>query len=507
MSMLVTGQQVGSFVLDNQIGSTNMGEVWRAWDSANQPVALKTIAMEIRHDETFVARFRQEAEEQRRLRHRSIVPIYDFFAEDDGLFLVMPFIPGGSLEDLLSREGRLSVKQALDISVQILAALDYAHQNMVIHRDVKPSNILLDQERAYLTDFGVALPIGKTRLTKVARVMGTPGYMSPEQIVNPLDVNHLTDVYSFGCVLYEMLAGRPPFVWDGQGSGDPLYGVQTQQVNSDAPPIREFNPDVPARLERIIATALSRSREERFPGCGSFGRALESIREGLAGPVAVEVTAAADVAVQPETKPEAKIAAMPVKRVSAAGNVMGMLAAVLLPVSWLGPRFFPHTFGYFWFWETYPHYVLNNFHWGYLLAAVVHFRILYKAWAAIQDGKPRSKPGKAVGLLLVPVYSVYWGSQAYPGFAKDYNRMIQSGGLACPRQPVWLYWAFYLANYLAVPAASIAAGRQGAAIILLEFVVLMPVMTATLCLAINRLAAATAGIGTQTKKAEGEVLA
>ncbi len=488
----MVGQKVGAFVLADQIGRTNMGEVWRAWDSANQQVALKTIAMDIRTDEMFLARFRQEAYEHRKLRHKSIVPIYDFFAEDDCLFLVMPFIPGGSLEDLLEREGKLPVQQALDISVQILEALDFAHQNMLIHRDVKPSNILMDNDRAYLTDFGIALPIGKTRLTTGAGLLGTPGYMSPEQITTPLDVDHLTDVYSFGCVLYEMLAGRPPFVAEGMNAGDVRYRLQRQIVDEQPVRLREFNPDVSPRLEHIIMTSLAKSRDDRFPGCGSFGRALDSIRADLNAPAPIQ-PAPAPVVVETLVVHEVQPQLPKVGRVSTALNVMVALAAGFLPL---------------FFWQDRQFLLIVLL--GLAVSITMHLRVLYKCWMAIQDGNARTTPGKAVGLLFVPFYALFWASQAYPGFASDYNRLILRRELRCRPQPVRLYWSFYIFNFLVMPLAGIFSYATELGIFAANVLLIVPIMTGTLCTALNRLSDARARSQelTQSTGAKGgEVLA
>jgi serine/threonine-protein kinase len=447
-----------------------MGEVWRAWDSANQQVALKTIAMDIRTDEMFLARFRQEAYEHRKLRHKSIVPIYDFFAEDGCLFLVMPFIEGGSLEDLLEREGKLEVEQAIGISVQILDALDFAHQNMLIHRDVKPSNILLDKDRAYLADFGIALPIGKTRLTTGAGLVGTPGYMSPEQITTPLDVNHLTDVYSFGCVVYEMLAGRPPFVVESMDAGDARYRLQRQILEEQPVRLRELNPGVPPRLEHIIMTALAKSRDDRFPGCGSFGRALDSIRADLSSPAPVQPeTTPAPPPVEPVLVMDVQPPLPNVGRVSTPLNVLVPLIAIL-------PLFFLEK----------PEAVLY-----FLLCAglsmLMQLRVLHKCWTAIQDGDARTTPGKAIGLLFVPFYALFWASQAYPGFASDYNRLISRREFRCRPQPVWFYWCFYIFNCGVIPVAGIFSYPAELGLMAANVLLIVPIMTGILCSALNRL--------------------
>jgi hypothetical protein len=383
----------------------------------------------------------------------------------------MPFIEGGSLEDLLAREGKLPVKQALDISVQILEALDFAHQNMLIHRDVKPSNILMDNDRAYLTDFGIALPIGKTRLTTGAGLLGTPGYMSPEQITTPLDVDHLTDVYSFGCVLYEMLAGRPPFVAEGMDAGDVRYRLQRQIVDEQPVRLREFNPDVSPRLEHIIMTSLAKSRDDRFPGCGSFGRALDSIRADLSSPAPIQ-PAPSPVVVEPPVVKDVQPPLPNVGRVSTAVNVVVPLIA-LLPVFFLEK---PEALLYFLVCA--------------LLSILMQLRVLHKCWMAIQDGNARTTPGKAIGLLFVPFYALFWASQAYPGFASDYNQLIQRRELRCRPQPVWFYWCFYVFNCCVVPVAGIFSSAAELGLLAANVLLIVPVMTGTLCTALNRLSEA-----------------
>jgi eukaryotic-like serine/threonine-protein kinase len=212
MSALAVGMRLSSYQLIDQIGATRMSEVWRARDGMGRIVALKTIAQQAGDDSQLRARFLREGGEHKQLKHPNIVPIFDFFEQDGGFYLVMQYIPGGSLEDRMYEYqwGPLPIRDALRISRQILPALDYAHQHGVIHRDVKPSNILLDGERAYLSDFGIALAVGQPRLTSVSQLVGTFPYMSPEQIQQPLAITHLTDVYSYGCVLYQMLTGRRP---------------------------------------------------------------------------------------------------------------------------------------------------------------------------------------------------------------------------------------------------------------------------------------------------------
>jgi len=200
-------------------------------------------------------------------------------------YLVVPLIEGQSLENkLLDAEGQpLLLQEALRISQEVLLALDYAHRQRVIHRDVKPSNILLDAEgRAYLADFGIALLMGQERitrgLTRGGSTIGTAEYMSPEQIITPKKIDHRADVYSFGCVLYEMLTGQPPFKADDE-SGESDDAVKFKHVHTAPTPISTLNPDVPAEIERIVMCALAKKADDRFGGCGEFARQLEQAQK------------------------------------------------------------------------------------------------------------------------------------------------------------------------------------------------------------------------------------
>ena len=203
--------QVRDYILEERIGAGGVGEVWRARHvRLDKPVAIKLILPHLCQDENIYNRFVQEAIATANSEHPNIVSVYDFFSNNDDAFLVMSYIEGGSLQDRLKR-GRLSLSEALRIARDILGALDFAHQRGIVHRDVKPSNILLSLDsHAYLVDFGIALILGKTRITRFGANIGTPDYMSPEQIRGG-QLDHRTDVYSFGCVLYEMLTGRSPF--------------------------------------------------------------------------------------------------------------------------------------------------------------------------------------------------------------------------------------------------------------------------------------------------------
>ena len=224
------------------------------------------------------ARFLREGGEHQLMKHPSIVPILDFFEQEGNFYLVMQYISGGSLEDRLEKLGwkALPIPDALKISKQILSALDYAHQKGVIHRDVKPSNILLDGDHAYLGDFGIALALGRPRLTTFEQVMGTRCYMSPEQIQTPLKITHLSDVYSFGCVLYEMLTGRQPYP-QSDDSKEAQYTMLAKRVHEPPTAPRTIIRRSLLAWSVLYSQLLSATPQDRFAGCGSFARALEGI--------------------------------------------------------------------------------------------------------------------------------------------------------------------------------------------------------------------------------------
>lgn len=271
-----SGQTIRDYILEAKIGLGGMGEVWRSRHTLlDKLVAIKVISDELLSDPEFETRFLQEAKAQARLYHPHIVPVTEFFREANRYHLVMPLVEGPSLAArLATSRGPLPLEEALRIAQDVLSALDYAHQQGVIHRDVKPSNILIDHTgHAYLMDFGIALVMNEERRTRTGKSVGTPHYMSPEQIQHPKQLDHRTDVYSFGCVLYEMLAGRAPFDATSE-EGDVDYLIKAAHVHQAPEPMRKWNENVPEAIEAVARRALQKNPAERFAGCGEFGRAL-----------------------------------------------------------------------------------------------------------------------------------------------------------------------------------------------------------------------------------------
>jgi eukaryotic-like serine/threonine-protein kinase len=273
------GTKIRDYIFEEKIGEGGMGEVWRARHAIlDRQVAIKAMARHLEADPEFGRRFLQEAQSQARLSHPHIVGVSDFFTEDGQYFLVMPLMSGKNLADRLHElQGPLPLEEALAVARDVLDALDFAHQQGVIHRDVKPSNILLDEEgHAALTDFGIALSLGRTRVTQVTTSLGTPHYMSPEQIRSPRDVDHRTDVYSFGCVFYEMLTGRPPFAEASSAADDTDFALKEAHVYRAPESLRKWNPRIPDWLDAVVLRALAKNPDERFLGCGEFRRNLDA---------------------------------------------------------------------------------------------------------------------------------------------------------------------------------------------------------------------------------------
>jgi serine/threonine-protein kinase len=270
---LEAGQRIGDFILEKEIGSGGTGEVWRARHQyLGNTVAIKAIHRHISQDSAFRARFLEEASVMAQLEHPHIVSVHNFFFLDGVPYLVMTYIEGGSLADLLQRHGRLPLDEVLAITRGIFEALNFAHSRGVIHRDVKPSNILVRPDKhAYLVDFGIALVMGKQRHTRFGTHIGTPEYMSPEQI-RPNGIDHRTDVYSFGCVLYEMLTGRPPF--GSQDAGQPEYDIMSDHLYKQPPSLREINHEVDEHIESVVLRALAKDPDQRYGGCQDFAQDL-----------------------------------------------------------------------------------------------------------------------------------------------------------------------------------------------------------------------------------------
>ncbi|MCC7103780.1 MAG: protein kinase, partial [Chloroflexi bacterium] len=270
MQPLAPGSRLGRFVIERVLGRGGMGVVYLARDGAlGREVALKMIGGELAWNPEFLARFDREARSAARLSHTNVVHVYDVTQEGSQRLLVMEYVPGQTLSDRLHDQGALTPSQLISLARQLGAALDHAAGAGVLHRDVKPGNVLLAPDgRAVLTDFGLAFAAQDSRMTSAGMTMGSPLYMSPEQAAGkPLD--HRSDLYSLAVLLYEALSGRPPF------SAPSPPAVLVQHMTAPPPPINSVRPDLPPEVGAVFARALAKSPADRYDSGAQLADALE----------------------------------------------------------------------------------------------------------------------------------------------------------------------------------------------------------------------------------------
>lgn len=270
--------QLGRYEVISELGQGAMGVVYKARDPLiDREVAIKTInlGLAVEEREEYEARFYQEAKAAGRLGHPNIVTIYDVGRTGNIAYIAMEYLHGRELRDALNENKTLPVSQVLDISIQVAQGLAYAHEHGIVHRDVKPSNVMIVRDgHVKITDFGIARMASAAVRTQTGMVLGSPKYMSPEQVLGKL-TDQRSDIFSLGVMLYEMLAGQVPFI------GENINAIMYQTLNAIPAPLGNVNPAVPEMLNYIVAKALAKDLDARYQQAGEMANDLRACRETL----------------------------------------------------------------------------------------------------------------------------------------------------------------------------------------------------------------------------------
>ena len=318
----------GRYALERELGQGGMALVFLARDLRHErQVALKVLRPEV-SAEIGAERFLREIKLAAGLTHPHILTVYDSGEADGLLFYVMPNMEGRSLRERLERERQLPLEDALRITRQVAAALDYAHRHHVVHRDIKPENILLHEGAAMVADFGIGKALSANgSITQTGMALGTPAYMSPEQASGESDIDGRSDLYSLGCVLYEMLSGEPPF------TGPTAQAIIAKRFVSPIPRVGTTR-DVPKAVEDAVTRSLARTPVDRFPTAAEFAAALDAIGRASGAqrtirsapaPKAIAVIPLANMSADPEN--EYFSDGMTEELITALGKVPGLRVA------------------------------------------------------------------------------------------------------------------------------------------------------------------------------------
>ncbi|WP_163101454.1 Stk1 family PASTA domain-containing Ser/Thr kinase [Peribacillus alkalitolerans] len=271
--MLIGKRIYGRYKIIEMVGGGGMANVYLAQDMIlEREVALKILRMDFSNDEEFIRRFNREAQSATSLAHPNIVSIYDVGEEDNIYFIVMEYVRGLTLKQYIQKNHPIPVEKTLDIMSQITAAISHAHQNGIIHRDIKPQNILIDDHgNVKITDFGIAMALSATSITQTNAVLGSVHYLSPEQARGGM-ANKKSDIYSLGIVMFELLTGRLPF------SGESAVSIALKHLQSETPSPRRWNPSTPQSMENIVLKATAKDSFHRYD---SVEEMREDIRTSL----------------------------------------------------------------------------------------------------------------------------------------------------------------------------------------------------------------------------------
>ncbi|MEH7075004.1 Stk1 family PASTA domain-containing Ser/Thr kinase [Neobacillus drentensis] len=271
---MIIGKRIsGRYKVLEMIGGGGMANVYLAHDMIlDREVAVKMLRLDFVNDEEFIRRFHREAQSATSLTHPNIVSIYDVGEEDSLYYIVMEYVNGQTLKQYINQHSSLRVEKALDIMMQLTSAISHAHQNHIIHRDIKPHNILIDRNgNVKITDFGIAMALSATSITQTNSVLGSVHYLSPEQARGGM-ANRKSDIYSLGIVMFEILTGRLPF------SGESAVSIALKHLQSETPSVRRWNSNIPQSVENIVLKATAKDPFHRY---NSVDEMEEDLRTAL----------------------------------------------------------------------------------------------------------------------------------------------------------------------------------------------------------------------------------
>ncbi|HJV31424.1 MAG TPA: Stk1 family PASTA domain-containing Ser/Thr kinase, partial [Bacillales bacterium] len=271
--MLIGKRINGRYKILDMIGGGGMANVYLAHDMIlDRDVAVKMLRLDLTNDDDFIRRFHREAQSATSLNHPNIVNIYDVGEEKDLYYIVMEYVDGQTLKQYIQSHSSLRVEEAISIMSELTSAIAHAHQNHIVHRDIKPHNILIDRNgKVKITDFGIAMALSSTSITQTNSVLGSVHYLSPEQARGGM-ANKKSDIYSLGIVMFELLTGRLPF------SGESAVSIALKHLQSETPSVRRWNPSIPQSVENIVLKATAKDPFHRYKNVEEMG---EDIRTAL----------------------------------------------------------------------------------------------------------------------------------------------------------------------------------------------------------------------------------
>jgi len=484
------GDQYEGWVVEREVERTVLSEVWkvRHFLTGTEGV-LKVIAEGLVQDQYFLEKFSAEVKILQTLKHPNILAGMGCFPVGYRYGVVTPWVEGWTLEKLIhANPGGLPLEDALPIAICILETLAEVHARNIFHRDIKPNNVLVEAStlKPFLIDFGIALVVGEPRKTKYGMVLGNPNYMSPEQIQRFHEVDSRSDIYAFGCVLFEMLTGRPPFVSHAVSDTEQLYEVQRMQIYDPPPLLRDVRSELPAQLEQVVAMALEKDPDQRYVSCIEFADFLKAVEVGA--PALPLPPPAPEPAIHEEPLPSPIPLPAPGRPVRLYPIVHLFMAGAallgLLPV--IVDTMMNHTpIDKAWA-DEWPAVAI-----GAVISAIGYLILIYRCWAVLPEEETKTTGAKAVLYHFAFPYTLIAVFRYFPGFIAAYNRHVSRNELDLREynEGLGVAWSIAPFGMVAVYYSSFEIGEKAIALVclLLCWASIYGVLVWRMCEAVNKL--------------------